>query len=239
MSSIKILVACHAKCDEPEFIKKNPELYVPVLCGADYKPDIEVFWKDMHKDNEGENISWLNPQLCEFTCLYWAWKNYDMIGNPDYIGLNHYRRFYKTENFINTLDPNIIYLSFYKCAISAIDDFNCVHGNVNGFNESLELLSNLDERYKSPFINYFNSDVVPCCSLFVMHKDMFNEMMKVLSYIAEHIACDIDFSYNNDAYQSRYYAFLFERLIGFVILFLTKNKSNTYEFKHINFTQTH
>jgi lipopolysaccharide biosynthesis glycosyltransferase len=41
-------------------------------------------------DNEGENISELNPQYCELTTQYWAWKNV----NADYYGFCHYRRYF-------------------------------------------------------------------------------------------------------------------------------------------------
>ena len=46
-------------------------------------------------DNTGENISNENPFYCELTALYWAWKNYEKIKNPEYIGLSHYRRLFK------------------------------------------------------------------------------------------------------------------------------------------------
>ncbi len=51
-------------------------------------------------DDTGDNISTLNREFCELTPLYWAWKHYDEIGNPDFIGLMHYRRHfaYTTEN---------------------------------------------------------------------------------------------------------------------------------------------
>ena len=42
------------------------------------------------QDNTGENISIKNPNYCELTGLYWAWKNL----NAKYIGLVHYRRYF-------------------------------------------------------------------------------------------------------------------------------------------------
>jgi len=48
--------------------------------------------KNMIGDDTGENISSMNDRFCEASTLYWAWKNYDKIGNPDYIGFMHYRR---------------------------------------------------------------------------------------------------------------------------------------------------
>lgn len=41
-------------------------------------------------DDEGENISSLNPMYCELTTQYWAWKNVD----APYIGFCHYRRYF-------------------------------------------------------------------------------------------------------------------------------------------------
>jgi hypothetical protein len=33
------------------------------------------------------------------TSIYWFWKNYDWRGKLDYIGFNHYRRFFKPKDF--------------------------------------------------------------------------------------------------------------------------------------------
>ena len=64
------------------------ELYLPVQVGAAGKESI-----GFQRDDEGENISELNPFFCELTGLYWAWKNL----NADYIGLAHYRRHFAAD----------------------------------------------------------------------------------------------------------------------------------------------
>ena len=43
-------------------------------------------------DDTGDNISIKNPEWNELTVIYWVYRNYDKIGNPDYIGFEQYRR---------------------------------------------------------------------------------------------------------------------------------------------------
>ena len=73
-----VIVAAHREYPMPA----DP-MYLPLQVGAAGKAAI-----GMRRDDEGENISELNPGFCEMTGLYWAWKNLD----ADYIGLAHYRR---------------------------------------------------------------------------------------------------------------------------------------------------
>ena len=63
-------------------------LYLPVFVGADGKKDINGY----KRDDTGSNISIKNPNFCELTGLYWAWKNYEKLGNPEYFGSFGYRR---------------------------------------------------------------------------------------------------------------------------------------------------
>ena len=64
--------------------------------------DIEWLKKYTVGDNSGDNISTKNRYYSECSTLYWAWKNYDKINAPDYIGLMHYRRhFVFNENYYN------------------------------------------------------------------------------------------------------------------------------------------
>ena len=79
----KIIVAAHKEYSMPD-----DELYVPLHVGA----KIAKVKLPYERDDNGKNISDENPYYCELTGLYWAWKNQDKLGNPDYIGLAHYRR---------------------------------------------------------------------------------------------------------------------------------------------------
>ena len=79
--NIKIFVAHH----KPAKVIKS-DIYMPVQVGKALSGN-EL---DMIGDNEGDNISNLNPAFCEMTAIYWGWKNV----KADYVGLCHYRRFF-------------------------------------------------------------------------------------------------------------------------------------------------
>lgn len=100
----KLLVVCH----KPSIWIKS-SIYQPIQTGR--KEFIDEYGKnkisqraydEMLKntigDDSGENISNMGKYFCELTCFYWAWKNYEKLGNPYYIGFPHYRRFLMFEN---------------------------------------------------------------------------------------------------------------------------------------------
>lgn len=89
MKKIKIIVATHKKYDMPK-----DKMYVPLHVGAEGKEKIGY-----KTDDTGDNISLKNPNFCELTALYWAWKNF----NEEYIGLSHYRRHFSSKK-INKKD---------------------------------------------------------------------------------------------------------------------------------------
>lgn len=69
-------------------ILKN-DVLTPIQTGRAVADEI---FENMIGDDTGENISDLNPKFSELSAQYWAWKNYDKIGNPDWIGHMQYRR---------------------------------------------------------------------------------------------------------------------------------------------------
>lgn len=92
MTNIKILVAVHKESMLPQ-----NDIFLPIQVGRK-NATIKL---DMQGDDEGDNISDKNPQFCELTAIYWAWKN---LHESDYVGLFHYRRYLTVSkvNFLKT-----------------------------------------------------------------------------------------------------------------------------------------
>ena len=84
MNKIKLIVTYHS---EGTPLKSDVLLPVQAGCAA-----IQKRYAGMLHDDEGDNISEKNKCYNELTAQYWIWKNYDKIGNPDYVGFMHYRR---------------------------------------------------------------------------------------------------------------------------------------------------
>ena len=74
-----ILIATHKEYPMP-----SDPLYQPIHVGK----AISSVSLPFMGDNTGDHISEKNPNYCELTALYFAWKNID----ADYVGLVHYRR---------------------------------------------------------------------------------------------------------------------------------------------------
>lgn len=84
MKEVKIFVSYKYK--KP--ILKN-EIIEPIQTGRAISDEI---FKGMIGDDTGENVSSENAKYNELSAQYWVWKNYNEIGNPDYVGFMHYRR---------------------------------------------------------------------------------------------------------------------------------------------------
>lgn len=87
--NVKILIATHKKYWMPQ-----DNMYLPIHVGREGKGDLGYIG-----DNTGDNISLKNPNYCELTGIYWAWKNL----HADYIGLAHYRRHFSDRPFFSRL----------------------------------------------------------------------------------------------------------------------------------------
>lgn len=94
--TIEIFVACH----KPSELPKN-DLFKPIHVGS---KNSKIVLQGLLRDDVGDNISEKNPQYCEMTAQYWAWKH----STANYIGLCHYRRYlnFSDTNFTNFTPDN-------------------------------------------------------------------------------------------------------------------------------------
>lgn len=93
--SVKILIGYH----KPDVLLKD-DILTPIHLGRacaknrsnENDPSLKWMLENLIGDDTGDNISNENAYYNELTGIYWAWKNYEKLGNPDFIGFMHYRR---------------------------------------------------------------------------------------------------------------------------------------------------
>lgn len=85
MNKEKISIYVVTRADlESELIKNS--IFYPITCGSAFLE------KENHqlRDDVGDNISLKSDWFCEFTAIYWVWKNKP----SDFVGFCHYRRYF-------------------------------------------------------------------------------------------------------------------------------------------------
>lgn len=214
---IKILIATHKKYWMP-----SDEVYMPIHVGREGKDNLGYVG-----DNTGENISIKNPNYCELTGLYWAWKNLDC----EYIGLCHYRRYFAHKSKSSKLEDK-------KQAIFTRDDYerllqqydvilpkkrNYFIETVRSQYEHVHNKRDLDEiekiikmqypSYIEAFEKVMNSRKLHIYNMFVMNKALFDEYCIWLFDILFTLEKRIDIT-NYDKYNARVFGFLSERLFN-------------------------
>lgn len=234
---IKILVATHKKYQMP-----SEDIYLPIHVGREGKLDLGY-----QGDNQGENISKKNPNYCELTGLYWAWKNLKC----DVIGLSHYRRYFTNESKLkvmsnknnkmnlilnkkdieNLLNNNEIIVpkkrNYYIETIYS--HYKNAH-HIKDLEETKNVIGKLYPEYIKNFEDVMSGKTIHLYNMFVMSKKDFDEYCKWLFDILFELEKRTDIS-NYDDYQSRIYGFISERLFN---VWLLKNKKKTKDLSVVN-----
>jgi len=148
-SSLKICVGYH----KPYFLCKS-DFMCPIQGGRavanvenkDGKCDIAAQqWliDNTIGDDTGDNISNLNRNFCEMTIQYWVWKNYEKIGNPDYVGFMQYRRHFILNPIFDKIKRSAFNLCYQVVSVRAPDNN---YFNVIGLNKKniLKILKDYD-----------------------------------------------------------------------------------------------
>lgn len=237
MKNVKLLICYH----KPDVLLQD-EYMTPIHVGramakknkSPDDPNLKWLLENMIGDDTGENISLKNGSYNELTSLYWAWKNYDKIGDPEYIGLMHYRRHFvlregETKVFnIDKIDENYFKEINYspEKLSDMLDgcDFVCHLGKVDNIYkhyldnhrpEDIELaLSFLSSKYQNLAKEYMNQSYGNFCNMFIFPKKIFFDYCEWLFDILEKFENTVDTSEKR--------LFISERLTGIYIYGLMK-----------------
>lgn len=214
---IKILVAAHKKYWMPD-----DSVYLPIQVGAALHPALGYV-----PDNTGDNISAKNPNYCELTALYWAWKNLDC----EYIGLCHYRRYFghtihskDVEKKKSAIFTKVDYENLLKkYDVILPKKRNYYIETVRSQYEHAHFKKDLDETekiiaekypsYSDAFTKVMNRRKLHILNMFVMKKELFNQYCNWLFDILFELEKRINIS-KYDVYEARIFGFMSERLFN-------------------------
>lgn len=220
---LTIIVATHKYYWMPK-----EEIYFPLHVGKTGKDSI-----GLHGDDTGFNISYKNPNYCELTGLYWAWKNLKC----DVIGLCHYRRYFshpiihvdeknKRRSIFNK-DDYVRILTKYDVIVPwrhnlktmTVKEHYCVEHHEKDLLETRAIIGEKFPEYIKSFDQVMNQKKFYLFNMFVMRKELFDSYASWLFEVLFELEKRIDIS-SYDNYQKRVYGFLSERLFN---VWLCKN----------------
>lgn len=231
---LKIIVATHKSYEFP-----NVDYYIPIHVGKSCNNN-EL---GILGDNKGDNISLKNGSFCELTALYWAWKN-DFFAGAEYAGLVHYRRYFSGQGLtlkgrsIASEHELLSYLKNVDCVVSKkrnyIIESVYKHYKNAHFAKDMDLTREIIAAdytdYLPAFDKVMSGKTLHLFNMFVMKKEMFNAYCEWVFDILFKLEKKVDIS-DYDAYQSRVFGFISERLFN---VWLVRNNVNLTEVKVTN-----
>lgn len=248
-NTIKLLVAYH----KPDIVFKN-DFITPIHLGRTLlknKSDeksleaMQFLQSEMIGDDTGDNISYKNSSYNEMTALYWAWKNYSSLGDPDFIGFMHYRRhFYlkkmfsstayyecnkiespsdyiknvlglTKENLLDTLKKYDFIVTTPYYKVSVFKHYEESH-DINELKTAIEIINNKFPQYSNACQKYIYGHNAYFCNMFVFPKDIFFSYCEFVFGVLEEFEKQIDITNKR--------LFISERLTGIFIQYLLDKK---------------
>lgn len=200
-------------CNENKLPLKQQFNQKNLMCGSALFSEEQL--EDIKKsgfilDSTGDNISQHNKFFSELTGLYWIWKN----TNHEYVGINHYRRFWNEEQIKNHgLRIDTMYVRKLIFDTSVRYQYIKSHGSFG-----LDLLRYAAETKQIPIsvefvdnllrtnVFYANNFIIAHNSIFYKYCEfLFDCLIPIFNIFMEHI-------HELDEYQSRLVSFLSERI---------------------------
>lgn len=214
--NIKILVAAHKPYWMP-----NDDVYMPIHVGREGKGDLGFVG-----DNTGDNISVKNPNYCELTAIYWAWKNLD----ADYIGLVHYRRYFtkKEVRKVESKRDQILSHQDWEALLSKtpvvvgdkrnyyIETNRSHYINAHPSSDCLYAMEDIIKEWHPDYVvaleTVSNRTWAHMFNMFVMRRDLYDKFCEWMFPILEEVEKRVDIS-DYSPYEARVYGFISELML--------------------------
>lgn len=197
------------------------------VCNPIYYP---LYVKNIDDLNEkalyahtGNNIASLNPKINEYTGIYYIWKN----DRAEYVGINHYRRFFASNMFGGCIQKIEVLLLLKKYDVLVADKVTFrdetvlsklkTEINEDAFNVSIEAVRNLflnkDFKEYNAYKYVFEGNAIFPCNMFVMSWDLFEQYCTWIFPIINKLVASIEIKEEWDDYSKRVIGFIAERLL--------------------------
>ena len=252
--TIKLLICYHKQA--PLF-KDN--ILTPIhvgraLANKRLSPESEEYkWlnDNMIGDDTGDNISEKNGSYNEMTALYWAWKNYEELGNPDYIGMMHYRRHFvyqegeMGEKRFEEFDKDTYYEQIrysesklqefvkdcdYITHLGRVDNVYkhyCDSHKQEDLDKALSIIKKLHPEYTATIKKYVSGSISNFCNMFILKKELFFKYCEFVFSVLEEFEKQVDISEKR--------LFISERITGVFFAHLMEDKTLKYKVVPISF----
>ena len=180
-------------------------------------------------DSTGENISEKNKFYCELTGLYWIWKNVEC----EYVGLCHYRRFFKENNKYLTRNDILEILDKQQAdiilppkwyTILTVDEVYKKNHIASDLEMCRQVIEEIYPEYLESFDKIMKGHSVHTLNMFVASKALIDKYCEWLFMILGKVEDKVDLNVRSD-YQKRVFGFLSERLFN---VWIEKNNLEVY-----------
>lgn len=211
---VRVFVLQHAPCVLPP-VFNDREVYVPIQCGRALHETIE----GAVGDDTGESISNRNAEINEMTAIWWVGKHLDELGDFQYVGFSHYRRWLSWSPCVLGHDAVL------ACKVVQWQSLRRFFGRLHSF-AALELYEKEFRREFGDdearlFARYLDGFVFYPCNCFLMGRDQFkryrvfiDKCVAIALKLIDSDALGLD---RMTPYQRRMFGFILERVTSYWI----------------------
>ncbi len=228
----KIIIKIFVSYIKPSFLFKS-EILTPIHLGRAIAKnaskdgiisddDLKWLYENCIGDDDFEgNISQVNRRVGFLTGTYWAWKNYEKLGNPEYFGSFGYRRLLNPD-FLENLHKYDIILpkprNLYPETIK--EQFIRYHG-MEVYQNMINVFETIYPQEKEQLEEYLDGNLGYFDEIYVMKKNVFFDFC---SWIFPLLFEFLKHPQTKNETETRDIAFIMERLTGYYCYRLTQKK---------------